>query len=160
MSLLELCADLPVRSFAAGDVLLAEGAPPGAVLVLRTGEVEIRTGGTPLTRVGTPGAVLGETSVLLGRATTAAVVAVDDVEVHVVEDLDEAGQAQPELLVEVARVLARRVTALTRYLADLREQYAEVGGHLGMMDQVLSALLVHDGAETDAGSDRDDVPPL
>lgn len=156
--LLARCADLPVRELAPGEVLLPEGAAPGPLYVLRSGSLEIRTGGRLLSRVEQPGSFLGEVSVLLGSPTTAAVVADGPASVHVLQDAATLLAERPDLLLEVARLLARRVTALTVYLSDVREQYADTEGHLGMMDRVLSALVVQGATGVEPGSERADVP--
>ena len=153
--LLALVDDLPVRSYAVGDVLITEGDTGGDVLVLLDGELEVRVGGRAVVALREPGSVVGETSVLLDRPATATVVAATDVRVHVVAAGARALADRPELTLAIARRLARRVTALTSYLVDLREQYGDTDGHLGMMDVVLSALMVVDQRPPDPGSDRE-----
>ena len=154
-TLLALAADLPVRSFAAGEALVTEGDAGGAIHVLLEGDLEVRVGDQLVVTLREPGSMVGETSVLLERPATATVVAATEVRTHVVQDAAAALVDQPELALAIARRLARRVTAMTSYLVDLREQYADAEGHLGMMDTVLSALMVADHRPADSGSDRD-----
>lgn len=155
---LALCADLPTRVLAAGEVLLTEGSPAGALYVLARGAVEVRKDGQPLLRIDEPGAFVGEISSLLGGARSADVVAVEPSELHVVEDPAAALAAEPELMLAIARLLAHRLRAVTSYLTDLKQQYGGAGGHLALMDQVLSQLTSMRTTSLPPGSERDDVP--
>ncbi|MFO7961389.1 MAG: Crp/Fnr family transcriptional regulator [Nitriliruptoraceae bacterium] len=155
---LALCSGLPSRTFDAGEVLLAEGAPPTTMFVLVTGRVEVRKGQVTVTSVSDPGSFLGEMAALLGTATSADVVAVTPTEVLVLEDPAAAVADDPQLTLAIARLLARRLQAVTSYLGDLRRQYADLDGHLSMMDTVLSELTSMRPREIEAGSERDDVP--
>ena len=47
---------------------------------------------------------------------------------------------------------------MTTYLADLREQYADHEGGLGMVDVVLGSLMRSSGPPTRLGSERDPDP--
>ncbi len=152
---LSRCADLPTRALAAGSVLIAEGAPPGAVLVLVDGVVDVRVAGRTILTIEEPGTFLGELSALLEQPASATVVASTPVTVHVLENPAVTFQERPDLLLDVARLLSRRVSALTSYLVDLREQYADAEGHLGMMDTVLTALMAGNHRPADTGSDRE-----
>jgi hypothetical protein len=58
----------------------------------------------------------------------------------------------------LARLLARRLHAMTTYLADLKQQYGDHEGGLGMVDTVLGSLMRHSGARSQLGSDRDPDP--
>jgi CRP/FNR family transcriptional regulator, cyclic AMP receptor protein len=155
---LALCGDLPVRTFDPGEVLLAEGARGAAMYILVAGRVEVRKGSVTVTSVSEPGAFLGEMAALLGTPTSADVVAVAPTEVLVVEDAAASIVDDPQLTLAIARLLARRLQAVTSYLGDLKRQYAEVDGHLAMMDTVLSELTSMRPREIEAGSERDDVP--
>ena len=64
--LIERCADLPRRSFAAGDVVVEQGTPFGSIVILVDGSVSIERDGVTLAMLDTPGAVLGEMSTVLG----------------------------------------------------------------------------------------------
>jgi CRP/FNR family transcriptional regulator, cyclic AMP receptor protein len=155
---LSLCAGLPIRTFAPGEVLLAEGSPGGAMYVLVRGAVEVRKDGGTLVRIDDPGAFLGEISALLGVPRSADVVAVEATEVRVIEDPTAVLAAEPELVLAIARLLAHRLRAVTSYLADLKRQYGGAGGHLGLMDQVLSELTAMRRTSLAPGSEREDVP--
>ena len=47
----------------------------------------------------------------------------------------------PEVNLYIARSLAKKVDALGCYLADLKQQYADEEGHLGMVGEVLDAMM-------------------
>lgn len=155
---LSLCRGLPSRTLAQGERVLIEGARGGTIFVLVTGRVEVRKGGVTITSVSEPGAFLGEISALLGTPTSADVVATEPTEVLVLEHAELSIAERPELTLAIARLLARRLQAVTSYLGDLRRQYADQGGHLSMMDTVLSELASTRPREVEAGSERDDVP--
>jgi CRP-like cAMP-binding protein len=153
--MLGFCADLPVRSVPAGAVLISEGSEPGALLVLASGAVTIERDGVPFARIDHPGAVFGEMSWVLDRPATATVRASQPVQVHVMADPEEFLATHPEAAVEVLRMTAARLDGLTQYLVDVKAQFAGLDGHLGMVDQILDALVHHQAAPTRTGSVRD-----
>ncbi len=155
---LALCSDLPARIFAPGEVLLAEGTRGAAMFILVAGRVEVRKASVTVTSVSEPGAFLGEMAALLGTPASADVVAVAPTEVLVVEDAAASIADDPQLTLAIARLLARRLQAVTSYLGDLKRQYADLDGHLSMMDTVLSELTSMRPRDVEAGSERDDVP--
>ena len=54
--------------------------------------------------------------------------------------------------------LARRLVAMTSYLADLKRQYADSNSHLALMDKVLVELMGQTATEMKMGSERSDQP--
>ena len=156
--MLSLCRGLPERSFAQGEELLGEGGQSGQLLVLIEGEVSIRRQGFPIAHLREPGIFLGEISALLGSAHSASVVAEAPTRCHVIDDAATALARYPELLIGVARLLARRLSALTAYLVDIKRQYGEANGHLALMDQVLSELMSVQPLVIEPGSAREDQP--
>lgn len=155
---LALCRGLPARALGPGEVLLVEGEPSGPMYVLVDGRVAVRKGEMTVTTVSEPGAFLGEIGALLGMPVSADVVAVTDTEVLVIEDAAATVVDRPELTLAIARLLARRLRAVTSYLGDLKRQYADLDGHLSMMDAVLSELTSMRPRDVEPGSERDDVP--
>jgi hypothetical protein len=85
------------------------------------------------------------------RATTDAVVAV-------VEDAAALVAADATLALALARLVAGRLQVMTSYLADLKSQYADHEGGLGMIDTVLGSLLETGGTRTELRSARDPDP--
>lgn len=154
---LRLCEGLPERVFAAGEELMAEGTRSGEVLVLVEGEVDIHRAGVLLMRASEPGIFLGEMSALLGTPRTARVVAATPTRVRVA-DPDAVFGTEAGLLLEMARLLARRLNAVTAYLVDIQRQYADETGHLGLMHEVLQDLLDLRPTGFVPGSAREDVP--
>jgi hypothetical protein len=47
---------------------------------------------------------------------------------------------------------------MTTYLADIKQQYADHEGGLGMVDVVLGSLMRSSGPRTKLGSERDPEP--
>jgi CRP-like cAMP-binding protein len=141
-SVLDHCAGLNERRFEAGDSILAEGSVTGTLFVLIDGAVEVRKGDVAVATVREPGALFGEMSVLLGTPHTASVVTVEPARVYVVEDATVFLNA-PGILLHVSQLLAKRLRMVNTYVADLQEQFAEHGDHLGMAGDVVERMLHH-----------------
>jgi hypothetical protein len=96
-------------------------------------------------------------SLLLGSNATADVVASERSVVAVIENaasmIEETG-----LAVVLARLLASRLHVMTGYLADIKIQYADHEGGLGMVDVVLDSLMRSSGTRSRLGSERDPDP--
>jgi CRP-like cAMP-binding protein len=159
-SILSFCAGLPEQSFAAGEVLIAEGGREDKLFVLIEGEVEILKGDTEINVVSDPGAVFGEMAVLLESAHTATVRTTAPTRLYVAEHADAFLRSNPELNYLVAKLLAKRLYAVSTYLADLKRQFEEHADHLGMVDEVLETLLHQHDDEFTPGSDRDPDPKM
>ena len=61
------CADLPLATYRADEVVVAAGSRTGRLLFLKEGAVAVIRQGTQIAIVDEPGAVFGEISALLGR---------------------------------------------------------------------------------------------
>jgi len=153
--ILALTAHLPTVTVPSGDVVIEEGAPAGRMLVLQAGGVVVEHDGVPFARIDSPGAVFGEMSVVLGRPATATVRAAQDTVLRVVDDPIGFLSDQPGVALAVLRTTASRLDGLTQYLVDVKRQFADAGGHLGMVDQILDQLVHHQGPRTTTGSARD-----
>ncbi len=152
--LLERCADLPRRSMTAGDVIIEQGTPNGSILILIEGSVTIERDGVMLAMLDAPGAVIGEMSTVLGRPSTATVRALSACTMFHADDGATFLMERPDVLLDVARALATRLDNLTGHLTDVKRQYADTGGHLGMLDEVLSTLMHHQTKAVNPGSAR------
>lgn len=139
--ILDICSDLPVETFKAGDVLMEEDVVADRLYILIEGEVTVRKGGTEVTQVREPGAVFGEISALLAVSTTAEVVAATPIRVHRIDGAGGYLAQHPELALHTARILARRLVDATSYLTDMRRQFEGYSNHFGIVDQVLDTLL-------------------
>ena len=153
--ILDLCADLPIADIAAGEALIAEGAQLQRLLVLVSGSVTIERDGTAFARIDTPGSVFGEMSVVLRRPATATVRATSDVRVYVIDDPETFLSERPGVALAVLRMTASRLDGLTQYLVDVKQQFAGLEGHLGMVDAILDTLVHHQGPAARPGSARD-----
>lgn len=156
--LLARCAHLPKVTLDAGDVLVSEGSTTGALQVLESGRVAVRKGDTPIAVIERRGACFGEMAALLDMPHTATVEALEPTTVRIARDARGFLSDDPTAALLVARILAGRLQLVTSYLADLREQYGEHEGGLGMVDTVLSRLSGHVGQTFEPGSARDPDP--
>ena len=152
-SVLDRCSGLPLLSFRAGETILDDGGRKGVLYILASGSVEIVKDGTQINVISEPGAFLGEVAVLLDQPHSATVRAVGECTCRVVEDPQGFVTANPDVGIELARLLARRLHYLTTYLVDVKRQY-EGSDHLSMVDEVLETLVHHQEPEAVPGSDR------
>jgi CRP/FNR family transcriptional regulator, cyclic AMP receptor protein len=153
--LLALAADLPLVTVPAGDVLIEEDTDPGVLYVLVSGAVAVERDGVPFARIDTPGAIFGEMSVVLGRPATATVRATSDLTVRRADDPEAFLTERPGAALHVLRMTAARLDGLTQYLVDVKAQFAEQEGHLGMVGDILDTLVHHQGPVARTGSARD-----
>jgi CRP/FNR family transcriptional regulator, cyclic AMP receptor protein len=156
--LLALAQAAPSRALEPGEVLVVDGVSVDALYVLLDGALRIDKVGTTVAVVTERGACVGEMSLLLGVPATADVVATVPTTVAVLEDAATLLDTDPALALALARLLAGRVQVMTSYLVDLRGQYADHGGGLGMIDVVLDALTRDAGTRSRLSSARDPEP--
>ena len=123
-----------------GQILLQQGDKTGRLYFLIEGEVEVLKDEMPVAIASQPGAVFGEMAALLGGHHTATVRAVKPCAFYVVENPREFLKASPEACLHVCELLAKRLDSLNKYLVDVKHQF-EGHDHLGMVDEVLEALL-------------------
>ena len=157
-TILSFCQGLPEATFGPGEVLLSEGERAGILYILAEGEVEVLTGDLQISTISQPGAIFGEVSVLLNIPHTATVKALTPSRAYVVEQADTFLQSHPDITYQLARLLAQRLYGMTTYLIDLKSQFEDQEGHLGMVDEVLEALAHQQDEEFTPGSDRDPDP--
>lgn len=155
MSLLSAARLLPQVRPGEGDILIEQGEPGGRLFVLESGTVLVERDAIAVARIDTPGAVFGEMAMLLGTPSTATVRCQTACVLRVADDPETFFAAHPGAALELARVCAGRVDALTRYLVDVKQQYSELDGHLGMLDTVLAALSHQQHPRARPGSARD-----
>jgi CRP/FNR family transcriptional regulator, cyclic AMP receptor protein len=153
--LLAAAADLPLETIPAGTVFIEEGTDPGRLLVLVSGEVTVERDGVPFARIDRPGAVFGEMAAVLGQLATATARAATDVTVHVADDPEAFFSERPGAALAVLRVTASRLDRMTQYLVDVKSQFAEAEGHLGMVGSILDTLVHQQGPPARTGSARD-----
>jgi CRP-like cAMP-binding protein len=159
--LLDFCRErLPERTFPAGEVVLEEGRRAGVLYILAEGSVEVVKGTLRVNAVSDAGAVFGEISVLLDTPHTATVKTLAPSRFYVVDEPLAFIRSTPDVAAEVARLLAKRLYAMTSYLADVKRQFEEHGDHLTMVDEILAALAHDQGEDQAPGSDRDPDPTV
>ncbi len=150
---------MPPRQLEPGETLITEGDEQVSLYELRSGTLDIVRNGATVATVAEPGAMFGEMSLLLDRPASASVRARTQSVVVEIADARDRLASDPEFGVVLARLLARRVDVMTGYLADLRHQYGDHEGGLGMIDEVLASLSHSPRVEVDPGSERETDAP-
>ena len=150
-AVLAYCDGFPLDKFKPGEVLIPEGPGTDRMYILAVGEVEVVRGETQVADVAMPGAIFGEIAALLGGPHIATVRAVTDVTAFRIENARDLLLSHREISFHVSSILARRLTDATAYLADLKRQFADRSDHLGMVDEVLDALIQRQRPAVEAG---------
>lgn len=135
------CSDLPIRSYKDSELIIREGGAAGALYFLKEGTVSIYSKGEHVTDVSDKGSVFGEVAVLLERPAMADVRAQGDASFYVAEDAEAYLQSSPEVMLHIAKSLAKKIDFMSAYLSDLKKQYSGQDDHLGMVGDVLDSLL-------------------
>ena len=154
-SIADLCQDLPVAAYAGGDVLLREGESTGRLYILVEGTVEVLKGDYQINTVAERGAIFGDMSALLGLPHMATVRALGPCSVHVIEGGEAFLASHQEVAFHLAKMLAQRLHGVSSYLVDLKRQFEDHDGHLGMVDEILETLVHEQRSDFTPGSDRD-----
>ncbi len=131
----------PQISVPAGRVVIEEGRPFAGVLLLEQGELEVIKGGVLIAQIYEPGAVLGEMSWLLATLPTATVRTRTPATFRQVTNPGVFFREHPDAAIHLATILARRVDSLNRYLVEIKNQFRDQAGHLGIIDEVLDTLM-------------------
>ncbi len=133
----KVLAGLPLQSYSAGGSIVTAGTRSGRLVILKSGSVAVLKDSVEIARVDEPGAVFGELSALLGISHTADVRALADSEFYVA---DAALLAKdPAVLLEVARILARRIVAANGSLVELKSQL-QAGTPPGALSKLLKRV--------------------
>lgn len=156
-TLLRFSEHLPVTSVPSGEILLPEGARTGLLYILVEGEVDILKGDVPIETVSDPGALFGEISALIDLPHMATVRARTAARVVRIEHAARFLEEHPDAAIEVARLLAERLSNVVGYLADLKRQFAG-RDHMSMVDEVLESLVNQQRVPFTPGSNRDPDP--
>ncbi len=133
----KVLAGLPLSNYRAGETVMSAGTKSGRLLILKSGSVAVLKDAIEITRVEEPGAVFGELSALLDRPHTADVRALTDTEFHVA-DAALLGN-DPAALLEVARILARRIVAANESVVELKSQM-QAGTSPGALSKLLKRV--------------------
>jgi CRP-like cAMP-binding protein len=156
--LLDLTRGLPEQVVDRDEQLIHEAETVDRIYILLEGRLVVRREGEDLIAFDEPGSCIGEKALLLGRPHGSSVVATEPSRVRVLEDATNALHANPAILYAVATLLARRLELVEHYVSDLKHQYRDHDGGLGMIHEVLGALTSHHGAPLELGSDREPDP--
>ena len=159
-TVLEICKSLPLRSIAAGETVLTDGATDSLLYIMVEGAVEIVKGDVQINTVSEPGAIFGEVSVLLGLPHMATVKALRPSVFRVAAEPTEFLRSNPDIALAVAALLAKRLHILTTYLVDLKRQFESHENHLALVDEVLESLVHHQEPQAEPGSDRHPDPTV
>lgn len=119
--LIDLCADLPVRTFEAGEAIIEENHKDNCLYILRSGAVEVRKREIEINRVSSRGSVFGEVGVILEQPHGATVVALEKSEFHWTDDGSRFLADNPAVSTLISRILAMRLRNLTDELVEFRE---------------------------------------
>ncbi len=140
-------AALPLRTYQAGEVVLATRSKTGQLLILRNGMVAIVKEGVEIAKVTEPGAVFGELSALLDQPHTADVRALKTSQFHVADAAALLVQ-DPIALLYVATVLARRLDGANQALIELKSQLqaGQPRNVIGITVEKMEGLLAASGA--------------
>lgn len=157
--ILAAASGLPEVTVVDGSAVLIEGASTDRLLVLKAGRVEVSRDGVTVSVIDEPGAIFGEVSALLRAPASATATARGECVFAVCDDPRAFLSSHPDVALAIAEVLAQRLDRLTRYLVDIRTQYADRADHLGLVDVVLESLAHHQGAPPEPGSDRESEAP-
>jgi len=152
-------ADLPEVTFADGETVFTEGERHHQLLVLISGAARVTSSGAEISVIDTPGAIFGEMATLLDAPATATVTAIGECRFKLSDDPAGFMRERPGVALDIATTLAQRLDLITRYLADLRNQYADRSDHLGVVDTVLESLMQQQRSSVQPGSDREPDAP-
>ena len=135
------CSHLPVRSYKDSELIIREGGAASALYFLKEGSVSIYSKGEHVTNLSDKGTVFGEVAILLERPAMSDVRALGDVKCYVAEDAEAYLQSSPDVMLYIAKSLAKKIDFMSAYLSDLKRQYSGEQNHLSMVGDVLDSLL-------------------
>ena len=110
---------LPLKTYMAGETVLADRSKTDRLLILRKGNVAVIRQGIEIARVMEPGAVFGEISALLDCPQTADVRALAISQFYVAHSVS---LQDPGTLRYVAAILARRLDSANQALVELKSE--------------------------------------
>lgn len=124
-SLLELTGHQPSRNIGDGDILIAQGENGGDLFVLEKGKLAIERDGVRLATISIPGSVVGEISVFTGTSASATVKADGPASVRVIREAIKVLEAEPQLTLRLAALVASRLEATSGELVALSHDVTE-----------------------------------
>lgn len=158
MTLLDASSRYPELPLEPGVTLLEQGMTSGKLFVVIEGEFSVRLDGVEIAVISEPGALFGEMSLILQQPHMASVTTATPARIRCIDDGRAFLASDPDIMFQVAHLLAVRLQMLTGYLADLKHQYADRDDHLCMVDEVLACLSCQHDGEVKLGSERESGP--
>jgi CRP-like cAMP-binding protein len=149
----------PTVELGAGELLIREGQLDAGMFVLSSGTLVVEREGRRIAVLDTPGTIVGEMAQLLVGSATADVRIDEAARLHRIDDTEALFRDHPDFGRHLAETLARRLYRVTSYLDDLRRQFDDRNGTLGLVPTVLEDLLGTDRPEPDPGSEREPDSP-
>jgi CRP/FNR family cyclic AMP-dependent transcriptional regulator len=137
---LERVGGFPLRVFEPGEVVISAAGAAGELLFLSKGTVEVAIEDVVIVRVSEPGSVFGEIALLLDQPHTAAVTAVQPSSFRVVDDPQAFFEAEPQVAIYIAQILARRLNAVNHLLVDARRRIAQTDEPAGLVMDALRRM--------------------
>jgi CRP/FNR family transcriptional regulator, cyclic AMP receptor protein len=149
-------ATLPLKTYQAGEIVIADGSRSGRLLILKKGKVAIVKKGHEIAEVVEPGAVFGEISALLDQPHAADVRTLEPSQFHVADATTLLTQ-NPIAVLYVATMLAHRLNGANHALIELKHQLSTgqpqsvVAQTVSKMEGLLiaSSTLVYSGYPND-----------
>lgn len=159
IDIVALTAGEPEVVLSDGERVLSAGDRAEALFVLVSGALRVERDGRLVAQLTEVGSVVGEMGLLLDNPASADVVAVGDTVVRRIDDAERCFAEHPGFGRHLATVLARRLTQVSSYLADLERQYSDRSDSLGVVPEVLAELLGGPNEPIESGSDREPDAP-
>lgn len=123
--ILQILQDQDEQEYVGGSVLLHQGQKRDLLFVLVKGEVEIVKNDQTICRVSEPGAVFGEISALLNTYHNAVVRTIRDSSFYEIPDAQSYLRRHPDLVLELARLLAGRLAHVDSCFAEMKQRAEE-----------------------------------
>jgi CRP-like cAMP-binding protein len=117
-------AALPVKTFEAGQTVIAAGSATGQLFILKQGLVEVVKDGQQIAKISEPGAVFGELALILDKPHTADVKTLERSDFHVVKASSLLTENVSALLY-VSAILAKRLDAANDLIVEIKGELAE-----------------------------------
>jgi len=143
VKLLRICeaGRIPITIYDKEDQILTEDETSELLVVLKSGSVAVSREGSELTKISAPGSVFGEISILVGGAHMATVTAAEECECYVIENGEDWVKHFPNLLPDLAFLLASRLKALTFYVSEVERGLNEREEKLKILNHALGGPL-------------------
>ena len=127
-NILPLTKAQPLRSLAAGEVLIEAGEAGGELYVLETGRLSVLRDGVEIAVLSEPGALIGEMSVLLGEDHSATVTALEPSDVRVIEQAIVFLERTPIVALAVTTMVCERLNRTSALLVEMKKQGGKTEG--------------------------------